>query len=93
MVQNPTHQYQLYPGYTFQSPQEPHFGSINPGYLGGFTIPNANLIPRYPRYPPPSTSLISQGYQDPSHRLQFIAILDLLDLSCLTNDPIFYLLY
>ena len=34
-----------------------------------------------------------QGYQDPSRQLPFIETLDLPDISRLTNDPIFYLLY
>ena len=48
----------------------------------------------YPRYPAPGTSIVPQGYsynqQDPNRRLPFIATLDLPDLSCLTNDPIYY---
>ena len=56
-------------------------------------IQNAHTIPGYPGYPPPGTVLITQCYQDPSHRLPFIATLDLLDLSRLMNNPIFYLPY
>lgn len=92
-TQNPTYQYQPYPGYNYQVPQQPQYGSVNLGYPGGFTIPNANPIPGYPGYPPPGTGLITQGYQDPSHPLPFIETLDLPDLSHLTNDPIFYLPY
>ena len=56
-------------------------------------IQNAHQILGYPGYPPPGTGLITQGYQDPSHQLPFIATLDLPDLSRLMNDPIFYLPY
>ena len=90
-TKNPVYQYQPYPGYTYQVPQQRQYGLVNLGYPGGFMIPNMHPILGYPRYPPPGTGLITQGYQDPSHRLPFIATLDLLDLSRLTNDPIFYL--
>ena len=51
------------------------------------------MILGYPAYPPPRTGLITQGFRDPNHQLLFIATLDLPDLSCLMNDPIYYLLY
>ena len=86
-VQNPSYQYQLYPGYTYQQPQ---YGLVHPGFPGGYTIPNANPIPSYPGYPPPGSALASQGFRDPNRQLPFIATLDLPDLTRLTNDPIFY---
>ena len=89
-VQNPSYQYQPYPGYTYQQPQQPQFGTINPGYPGGYTIPNANPIPSYPGYPPAGTALATQSFRDPNRQFPFIATLDLLDLMNLTNDPIFY---
>lgn len=68
-VQNPVYQYQLYPGYTYQQPQQTQFGLVNPGFPRGCNIPNANIIPGYPRYPPPGTGLITQGFCDPNHQL------------------------
>jgi hypothetical protein len=37
-VQNPVYQYQPYPGYTYQQPQQPQFGPVNPGFPGGYNI-------------------------------------------------------
>ena len=93
VTQNIVYQYQPYPRYTYQIPQQPQYGQVNPNYPGGYTIQNAHPIPGYPGYPPPGTGLITQGYQDPSHQLPFIETLDLPDLLRLTNDPIFYLPY
>lgn len=60
-------------------------------------IPTAQAIPGCLRYPPPGTGLPPQGYQypsqDPNRQLPFIATLDSLDLSRLTNDPLLYLAY
>jgi len=92
-VQNLVYQYQSYPGYTYQQPQQPPFGLVNLGFLGGYNIPNANPILGYPEYPPPGASLVTQGFRDPNRQLYFIATLDLPGLSRLTNDPINYLLY
>ena len=86
---NPTYQYQLYPGYTYQIPQQPQFGLVNTG----FTIANVHPILGYPRYPHLGIGFITQGYQDPSCRLPFIATSDLPNISRLKNDPIFYLPY
>ena len=44
ITQAPVYQYQLYPSYTYQQPQQPQFGPVNPSFSGGFTIPNANPI-------------------------------------------------
>ena len=67
VLQNLAYHHQPYHGYTYQTPQQPQYGLINPGYPGGIPIPNAQEIPGYPGYPPPGTSLITQGYQDPNH--------------------------
>ena len=88
--QNPSYQYQPYPGYTYQQPQQPQFGPVNPAFSGGYTIPNATPIPSYPGYSPPGTALATQGFHDPNRQLPFIVTLDLPDLTRLTNDPIFY---
>jgi len=66
---------------------------VNPCFPGGYNIPNANLIPGYPGYPPPGIVLIDQGFRDPNRQLPFIATLDLPDLLHLTNDLIYYLPY
>jgi len=90
-VQQPVYQYQPYPGYTYQQPQQPQYGPVNPGFPGGYNIPNANPIPSYPGYPPPGAGLVTQSFRDPNRQLLFIATLDLPDLTRLTNDPINYL--
>lgn len=92
-VQNLAYRYQLYPGYIYQQPQQPQFGLVNLGFRGGHNIPNANLIPCYPRYPPPRAGLITQRFREHNHQLPFIATLDLPDLLHLTNDLIYYVLY
>lgn len=66
---------------------------VNPSFLGGYNIPNANPIQDYPGYPPPRTSLITQGFCDPNHQLPFIATLDFPDLLRLMNNLIYYLWY
>ena len=90
-MQQPVYQYQLYPGYTYQQPQQPQYGPVNPGFPGGYNIPNAIPIPSYPGYPPPRAGLMTQSFRDPNRQLPFIATLDFPDLLCLTNDPINYL--
>jgi hypothetical protein len=87
-VQQPVYQYQPYPGYTYQQPQQPQYGPVNPGFPGGYNIPNAIPVPSYPGYPPPGTGLVTQSFRDPNRQLPFIATLDLPDLTRLTNDPI-----
>ena len=79
-VQSPVYQYQPYPGYTYQRPQQPQFGPVNPSFPGGYNIPNANSIPGYPGYPPPRAGLVTQGFRDPNRQFPFIATLDLPDL-------------
>ena len=67
VVQQPVYQYQPYPGYTYQQPQQPQYGLVNPGFPGGYNIPNAILIPSYPGYPPPGAGLMTQSFRDPNH--------------------------
>ena len=92
-VQPPVYQYQPYPGYTYQQPQQPQYGPVNPGFPGGNNIPNAILIPSYPGYPPPGAGMMTQSFRDPNRQLPFITTLDLPDLTRLMNDPINYLLF
>ena len=89
-AQQPTYQYQRYPGYTYQQPQQPQYGPVNPGFPGGYNIPNENPIPGYPGYPPPGAGLVTPSFRDPNRQLPFIATLDLPDLTRHTNDPISY---
>ena len=58
-IQNLVYQNQPYPSYTYQQPQQPHFGLVNLGFPGGYNIPNASPIPGYPGYPPPGVGLIT----------------------------------
>ena len=58
-VQQPVYQYQPYPGYTYQQPQQPQYGLVNPGFPGGYNIPNATPVPSYLGYPPPGTGLVT----------------------------------
>ena len=90
-VQQSVYRYQPYPGYTYQKLQQPQYGLVNPGFRGGYNIPNAIPIPSYPGYPPPGAGLMTQGFRDPNRQLPFIATLDFPNLSRLTNDPINYL--
>jgi len=64
VVQQPVYQYQPYPGYTYQRHQQPQYGPVNPGFLGGYNIPNAIPIPSYPGYPPPGAGLMTQSFRD-----------------------------
>lgn len=65
--QTPVYPQKLYPGYTYQIHVQPKYVPVILGYPGGNMIPNAQPIPGYPRYPPPGTGLVSQGYpQDPT---------------------------
>jgi len=65
-MQNPVYQYQSYPGYSYQQPQQPQFGLVNLGFLGGYNIPNANPILGYLEYPPLGVGLVTQGFRDPN---------------------------
>lgn len=67
---------------------------VHLGYPGGIQISTTHTILGYPRYLSPRVGINPQGYQtllqDPSRQLPFITMLDLPDLSRLTNDHIYY---
>lgn len=66
----------------------------HPSYPRGMQISTTQAIIGYPRHPPLGIGLNLQGYKNPkkhfNQKLPFNTTLDILDLSPLTNDPIYY---
>jgi hypothetical protein len=70
---------QMIPTFVLQNPQQP--------YIGG---PSRYNFPQQPVYSPTGVPMPHQYHPQSNRQLPFIATLDLLDLSRLTNDPILH---
>lgn len=90
--------FQGFPPITQISPCEPRFLPLS--YPGGMQMHTTQPIPGYPGYPPSTTApyghvagkqyVKDYPYVDLNRKLPFISMLDIPNLSRLTNDPVYH---